>query len=324
MSPTTGADMNDPHLLRQCGVGDVVRPRAGRTSVAPSVDDIDLICLVVDATGTVRWANESGRRVLRLDGRHALDLTALAHRNDRSHLGALIREALVMGSPRETLVELVPPEPGVPRQVHLVLSPGHELAGEAHDGAPEIVVQGWDVTDLLHRARRFPAHRRRDQLTGLTSRSALTDRLGREIACSVHTGHGLALIVAEVDGMSAVDDTYGRRAGDQVRATLYGRLAGSLRPGDTLARVGSDEFAVICSDLSDPGDAMRVVDRLRLTANEPISTGTGELTLTLTVGAAFTSDYDHHDGRDGVALLLRRADQAIGEARIGNRGMPSS
>jgi diguanylate cyclase (GGDEF)-like protein len=285
----------------------------------PSVHDIDLICLVVDATGSVRWANEPARRVLCLDGQHAIDLTSLTHLKDRSRLGALIREAHVMGTPREALVELMPPESGVSRRVHLVLSPGHEVAGKARDAASDIVVQGWDVTDLLHRAHRSPEHRRRDLLTSLTTRSALADRLDHEIAWSVHAGHRLALILAEVDGLSAVDDTYGHRTADQARTILYDRLAGSIRAGDTMARVGADEFAVICSDLNDPADAMGVVDRLRLITTEPISTLTGKVSLTLTVGAALSSVHGHHDGHNGVALILRRADEAMGEARIRNR-----
>ena len=86
-----------------------------------------------------------------------------------------------------------------------------------------------------------------------------------------------------------------------------------------MTRVGSDEFAAICSDLNDPGDAMGVVDRLRLVVTEPISTRTGTVSLTLTIGAALTSDHDQRDGQDDVAWKLRRADQAMAEARIRNR-----
>jgi diguanylate cyclase (GGDEF)-like protein len=112
----------------------------------------------------------------------------------------------------------------------------------------------------------------------------------------------IAVLVADID-LRTVCDAYGPGVADTVLSEFGQRLAASLRPGDTLARIGDDEFAMICPDLAGRQQAMVVVDRLRATAKEPLTVGDRQQIMTLSVGVAFAPGDTH----DQAASLLRRA-----------------
>jgi diguanylate cyclase (GGDEF)-like protein len=136
------------------------------------------------------------------------------------------------------------------------------------------------------------------------------DRLRQEIARSARSGRVLAVLLADVDGMTSVTDGLGNEAADDLLVALARRLGEVLRPADTIGRLGGAEFAVICPDLTDPDHAMAVADRVRATAATPIRVhGGARVRVTMSVGVAFASD-----AGDPAALataLLLRADAAM-------------
>ena len=90
-----------------------------------------------------------------------------------------------------------------------------------------------------------------DPLTGLPNRSLLGDRLRQALRRSSRTGAAVAVLFLDLDGFKAVNDTLGHAAGDRVLEAVAAALGRTLRAGDTLARVGGDEFVVVCPDAED-------------------------------------------------------------------------
>jgi diguanylate cyclase (GGDEF)-like protein len=283
------------------------------TTADPSdVTDLTMIYLVLDAGGAIQWTNEAALRLLRQAGATHITgatLTNLVHHDDRHSLEVALGNARTGKGGVEAVVR--PAAMGgleEERYMDLVLSRSESAAGRPNESGPAIVVQGWDVSALVLHIHELEIHAYSDPLTGLANRITFIDRLRHEIARSVRTGMDLAVLFADIDGFKAVNDTYGHEAGDQVLVRVSRRLAESLRPADTLARIGGDEFAVICPDLLGPEQAMTVADRLRVNAAEPLTVRDQQLSVTLSIGVAFASDDDYDDP---AAALLRRADNAM-------------
>lgn len=274
-----------------------------------ALDDVAMICLGVDAAGVIRWANKAAVELVRQLGARRVGATLmdLLHRDERRDIERLVRDAPASRSPVQAVVRLLESGDHDDRHAHLVLS-SPSPAGPGLGPRTDIVVQAWDVSFLVRRIHELEAHADRDPLTGLANRAAFMNRLRHEIARSVRTGADVAVLFADVDGLKAVNDTYGHEAGDDVLMGLGRRLAESLRPEDTLARMGGDEFAVVCADLLDLDQALTLAERLRAAAAEPIAIRGGHLSVTVSVGVAVGSSAE---GDDVAARLLRRADEAM-------------
>ncbi|MEE8599479.1 diguanylate cyclase domain-containing protein [Euzebya tangerina] len=117
-----------------------------------------------------------------------------------------------------------------------------------------------------------------DGLTGLPNRTLLMDRLTRANDRASRRGSATALLVIDMDGFKAVNDTLGHAAGDEVLVQVAFRLRSALRNEDTAVRLGGDEFVVLCEDL-DPETAetaaTAIAERMRDLLNEPYMTTAG-------------------------------------------------
>ena len=123
------------------------------------------------------------------------------------------------------------------------------------------------------------------------------------------------MLYIDIDGFKEVNERLGRLAGDSALRVIARRLSSVVRPTDELARIGGDEFAILCSsDVSEPqviAIAARVVDRLA----EPISIGDAPA---LKLGASIGIVLDFPPGTTSDSLLAR-ADEALGEAKAAGR-----
>ena len=119
----------------------------------------------------------------------------------------------------------------------------------------------------------------------------------------------LALLFIDLDGFKEVNDTHGHEAGDHLLASVAARLTSVMRPTDTVARIGGDEFLVLCENVPDRDRAHLIADRLQKTVAVPTTWHGVALTVTASVGVAF--------GTPGMttAALVRIADSAMYEVK---------
>jgi diguanylate cyclase (GGDEF)-like protein/PAS domain S-box-containing protein len=153
-----------------------------------------------------------------------------------------------------------------------------------------------------------------DTLTHLPNRLLLADRLQQAMSQTQRRQHTLAVVFLDLDGFKAVNDHYGHDVGDALLIAVSQRMKGALRDGDTLARIGGDEFVAVLVDLQQADDAEPVLERLLQAAAEPVSVGEVLIQVSASMGiAVYPRDGTHAD------LLLRRADQSMYLAKQAGR-----
>ena len=149
-----------------------------------------------------------------------------------------------------------------------------------------------------------------DALTSLPNRVLLADRLQQAMLQSQRRNQSLAVAFLDLDGFKAVNDAHGHEVGDQLLIALSRRMKAALREGDTLARIGGDEFVALLVDLEHNRDCEPVLQRLLKAAADPVSMGVAELQVSASVGVTLYPQ----DGA-GADQLLRHADQAMYQAK---------
>jgi diguanylate cyclase (GGDEF)-like protein/PAS domain S-box-containing protein len=157
-----------------------------------------------------------------------------------------------------------------------------------------------------------------DPLTGLPNRTLFLDRLAQAVARCRRTEAQVAVLFFDLDRFKVVNDSLGHDAGDELLVDVARRLESVVRPGDTVARFGGDEFTVLCEDL--PFDdararALEIAQRLSVALNTPFTLQTHETFLSASIGISLAL---HGDERPEE--LLRDADAAMYHAKELGRG----
>jgi diguanylate cyclase (GGDEF)-like protein/PAS domain S-box-containing protein len=146
-----------------------------------------------------------------------------------------------------------------------------------------------------------------DPLTGMPNRTLFLDRLAHVLASRDPGG---AVMFLDIDNFKLINDSLGHDAGDKLLRAIGPRLAGTLRPVDTVARFGGDEFVVLCEEAREGRDALVVADRLQHTLAQPFVLDGEEHFLSASIGVALAS------GRyEGPEDLMRDADAAMYRAK---------
>jgi diguanylate cyclase (GGDEF)-like protein len=155
-----------------------------------------------------------------------------------------------------------------------------------------------------------------DPLTSLHNRRYLMDTLAREVERSCRTDIPLSLVMIDIDHFKRVNDTYGHQVGDAVLVAVAALLQGQLRPYDTAARFGGEEFVLVLPS-TELAAAGAVAERLRkLTANLSFAKeGAADLGLTISAGVAIVSPGSIVNADD----LIRQADTALYRAKQDGR-----
>ncbi|MFT5716945.1 MAG: diguanylate cyclase (GGDEF)-like protein/PAS domain S-box-containing protein [Oleiphilaceae bacterium] len=153
-----------------------------------------------------------------------------------------------------------------------------------------------------------------DILTNLPNRSLLGDRISQSMLQCQRHAQSLAVVFLDLDGFKAVNDAYGHDKGDELLIELSTRMKDSLREGDSLARIGGDEFVAVLTDLARFEDCELVLERLLLATSEPIVIDDIVLTISASIGVTLYPK-DNVD----ADLLMRHADQAMYVAKASGK-----
>jgi diguanylate cyclase (GGDEF)-like protein len=158
-----------------------------------------------------------------------------------------------------------------------------------------------------------------DTLTGLANRQLLLDRLHQAFAFSARSGRECAVLYIDLDNFKDINDTLGHDIGDLLLQQTAQRLESCMREGDTVARLGSDEFVVLLEELSkqpiEAATQAKVIgEKIFATLNQPYQLAKHEYHSTASIGATIFSD--HHQSAEE---LLKRADIAMYQAKEAGR-----
>jgi len=149
-----------------------------------------------------------------------------------------------------------------------------------------------------------------DALTGLPNRRLLEDRLTQALALSYRNRKQTAAMFIDLDRFKTINDSLGHAVGDILLQEVAKRLVGELREGDTVCRVGGDEFVIVLPEIRRGSDAAQVAQKIIETLSLPITIDGRELTITPSIGISVFPD----DGRDAESLI-RNADAAMYHAK---------
>ena len=155
-----------------------------------------------------------------------------------------------------------------------------------------------------------------DSLTGLPNRALFLDRLEHAHARARRSGSPIAVLFMDLDSFKNVNDSLGHAAGDELLVLVAGRLRRWVRPSDTAARFGGDEFAILLEDLDSSNAAQVVAQRILDSLREPFEIQGQEVIVGGSIGIASSS----HPGSDD---LLRNADLAMYRAKGLGKGRHS-
>jgi len=175
-----------------------------------------------------------------------------------------------------------------------------------------------DITPLKLQREQLEHGAYVDALTDLPNRLLLSDRLQQAMANCQRHDQMLAVLYLDLDGFKLINDTCGHGCGDELLIAVSKQMRAALREGDTLARIGGDEFVVVLTELSSPADCLHLVDRVLAACAQPVCVQGHMLGVTASIGATlFPADESEVD------QLMRHADHAMYEAkRSGKKPLP--
>jgi diguanylate cyclase (GGDEF)-like protein/PAS domain S-box-containing protein len=172
-----------------------------------------------------------------------------------------------------------------------------------------------DITERVAAEEEVHRLAHHDTLTGLPNRVLLHDRLNQALAGARRHHHSVAVMMVDLDHFKNVNDSLGHRIGDALLQQVAGRIRGRLRETDTVARVGGDEFVLIQTELTDPGDASVMAQTVLELLTRPFVVQGSQLYIDTSIGITLFPQ----DGADSD-LLLRNADLALYRAKREGRG----
>ncbi len=281
-----------------------------RSLVQNSVD----VNMVLRADGTIVYESAAAERVLgaRPDERLGQAALAIVHPEDREFGERLFADVMRTPGAQVSGEMRVRHADGSWRAIEAVLK---NLLDDPAVGG--VVVNYRDVTarkGLEEELRRQAFH---DSFTGLANRALFADRLEHALARTHRFGQAIAVLFIDLDDFKTVNDSLGHGEGDQLLIAVAERLVGAVRGGDTIARMGGDEFAVLIEDPAEAEAPTAVAQRLLTALEAPFERGAKELFVHASIGvAASTSRTQTAD------QLLRDADVSMYMAKTNGKNRP--
>ena len=172
-----------------------------------------------------------------------------------------------------------------------------------------------DITAIKEHEQQLERLAHFDALTNLPNRVLLADRLTQAMRTVQRHEQFLAVAYLDLDGFKRINDTHSHDAGDQLLMVVASRMKQVMREGDTLARIGGDEFVAVLVDLPDASDCAPLLNRLLAAAHEPLLLDGKKLQVSASLGVTFYPQADDIDADQ----LQRQADQAMYQAKLSGK-----
>jgi len=165
---------------------------------------------------------------------------------------------------------------------------------------------------LRHQEEHLRFMAQHDPLTGLPNRLSMQQRLSLAMELAKRNRKKVAVMLVDLDGFKAINDTRGHRAGDQALVQLAARLRTSVRGSDTVARYGGDEFVILAGELDRGEDAGMIAEKVTDMVQVPLALEGGPVRVSCSIGISVFPD----DGEDADQLIAL-ADRAMYATRSG-------
>ena len=172
------------------------------------------------------------------------------------------------------------------------------------------VSTGKDITEQMQTRERLHHLSQHDLLTGLPNRMLFNDRLEQAIPRARRSGNILSVVLVDMDRFKNINETLGFDCGDHMLQAVGGRLLSSTRDGDTVARLGDDEFAIILEDVQQTEDIPKIIEKIIGSLSQAYYVDDHELFVTSSIGVSIYPG----DGEQ-PELLVQNADVAIHHAK---------
>ena len=185
----------------------------------------------------------------------------------------------------------------------------HEL-----EGLPLVAIGAADVDEDYARQANLYHLATHDSLTGLINRSHFLECIDQALRRSRRQSRHLAVVYVDLDGFKRVNDQGGHSLGDRVLYAIAYRLRNAVRAADMVARIGGDEFAVLCEGLSAAEQADVVAERIATALTESVELDGESWSVAASVGAAVDRE------PDSAEELVDRADRAMYTVKLTRRG----
>jgi len=208
----------------------------------------------------------------------------------------------------------------------IIILTGHDdeaLALKAvESGAQDYLLKDKSQSNTLKIAISYAIQRKRfednitrranyDSLTGLANRMLFEHRLEMALARIQRSGQGIGVLFLDLDDFKHVNDTLGHAAGDLLLKEIAGRMVQCVRPYDTIARIGGDEFAILIEDIKDPYNCAAIAQKFIDVISKPMAMDMLRITVGVSIGIATYNPTD----KAGPVSLIDQADTAMYRAK---------
>jgi diguanylate cyclase (GGDEF)-like protein/PAS domain S-box-containing protein len=265
------------------------------------VEHLTDMIVVLDGDTSMQWASPSARAFMGGDDSYF----HLIHPDDAEQAIPIFTELLAGGHGTVRRFECRAKKDGGWRHIETVAT--NLLDDPAVRG---IVCNSRDMTDRKVAQEALDRHAYHDGLTGLPNRALFLDRLEVALTRAKRRRSNVAVLFLDLDRFKVINDSLGHEPGDRLLAAVARRLEGALRPEDTVARFGGDEFTVLCEDLGADIEPVGIAERINRSLATPFSLDDREVFLSASIGIAVANS----EQASGEALM-RDADAAMYRAK---------